>query len=152
MGVKITATGLENAVAGTELLVCGPDGDVEKLKEQVGEAFDSILNDFEKESEGVSVKASTLGSLEALLSFLKGNRIPVFDVGIGDIVRNDIIRASVMKDRKKPEYAVILAFDVKINADAKKQVALDGVEVFTADIIYHLFDKFSAYMKQIKDA
>jgi len=86
------------------------------------------------------------------LSFLKGNRIPVFDVGIGDIVRKDIIRASVMKDRKKPEYAVILAFDVKINADAKKQAALDGVQVFTADIIYHLFDKFSAHMKQIEDA
>ena len=34
-------------------------------------AQESILNDFEKEPAGVYVKASTLGSLEALLSFLQ---------------------------------------------------------------------------------
>ncbi|CAK9016099.1 unnamed protein product [Durusdinium trenchii] len=74
MGIKISAPGLEDAVAGTELLVVGPDDDIEELKED-----ESILNDFEKEPAGVYVKASTLGSLEALLSFLQDMKIPVFD-------------------------------------------------------------------------
>jgi len=146
MGVKICAPGLEQAVAGTELLVCGPDDDLEALKEEVDSGFESILADFEKEPMGVYVKSSTLGSLEALLSFLQESNIPVFDVGIGEVHKKDVKKANIMKDKKHPEYAVILAFDVNVNKEAKEQAKHDDVQIMTADIIYHLFDKFTAYM------
>merc|ERR1719229_726459 len=139
MGVKICAPGLEEAVAGTELYVCGPDDDLEELKEEVSEGFESILADFEKQPTGVYVKASTLGSLEALLTFLGESNIPVFDVGIGEVHSKDVKKASIMKDKKCPEYAVIMAFDVKVNAEAKKLAEKDDVQIMTADIIYHLF-------------
>ena len=62
---------------------------------------ESILNDFEKEPAGVYVKASTLGSLEALLSFLQDMKIPVFDVGIGEVHKRDVKKACIMKDRSR---------------------------------------------------
>jgi len=152
MGIKISAPGLENAVAGTELLILGPDDDVEDLKEEVSEGFDSILNDFEKNPEGVYVKSSTLGSLEALLSFLSDMKIPVFDVGIGEVHKKDVKRAMVMKEKSHPEYALIMAFDVKVSTEAKAQADKDDVKIFTADIIYHLFDKFTQYMEQVQES
>ncbi|CAL1171935.1 unnamed protein product [Cladocopium goreaui] len=152
MGVKISAPGLEDAVAGTELLVLGPDDDLEELKEDVSEGFESILNDFEKEPAGVYVKASTLGSLEALLSFLQDMKIPVFDVGIGEVHKRDVKKACIMKEKKHPEYALILAFDVKVNQEAQKQADTDGVTIFTADIIYHLQDKFTKYMEKFRES
>jgi len=42
-------------------------------------------------------------------------------------------------------YATILAFDVKVERDANELADNLGVKIFTADIIYHLFDAFTSY-------
>lgn len=47
-------------------------------------------------------------------------------------------------------YAVILAFDVKIERDAEELADHLGVKIFQADIIYHLFDKFISYREELK--
>ena len=47
-------------------------------------------------------------------------------------------------------YAVILAFDVKVEREAQEMADKEGVKIFTADIIYHLFDKFTAYREDLK--
>ena len=39
-------------------------------------------------------------------------------------------------------WAVILAFDVRVERDAQEMADSLGVKVFSADIIYHLFDAF----------
>jgi translation initiation factor IF-2 len=39
------------------------------------------------------------------------------------------------------KYAVILAFDVPVSKEAREMAAEYNVRVFTADIIYHLFDQ-----------
>merc|ERR1711963_1167170 len=80
MGVKICAPDLDQAVASTELRVVNADTDIDDMKLKANEGFQSIQSDFRKEAEGVYVKASTLGSLEALMSFLRRNEIPVVDV------------------------------------------------------------------------
>jgi translation initiation factor 5B len=67
--------------------------------------------------------------------------IPVSAVNIGPIYRRDVMRASIMAEKGKPEYATILAFDVRIDADARAYAEETGVRIFTADIIYHLFDQ-----------
>jgi translation initiation factor 5B len=47
-------------------------------------------------------------------------------------------------------YAVILAFDVKVEREAQEMADSLGVRIFTADIIYHLFDQFMAYREEYK--
>lgn len=77
LGVKISAQGLANAIAGSRLLVVGPEDDEDDLADEVMEDIQGLLNRVENVKKGVSVQASTLGSLEALLEFLKTSNIPV---------------------------------------------------------------------------
>lgn len=101
--------------------------------------------------EGVCVQASTLGSLEALLEFLRSDavRIPVSGINIGPVHKKDVMRASTMLEKGRKKFAVILAFDVLVTKEAQEQAQSTGVRIFTADIIYHLFDQFSAYLKHV---
>jgi Translation-initiation factor 2 len=50
------------------------------------------------------------------------------------------------------KFAVILAFDVPVTREARDLAESMGVRIFTADIIYHLFDQFTAYLKQARAA
>ena len=97
------------------------------------------------------MQASTLGSLEALLEFLRSDavKIPVSGINIGPVHKRDVMRASTMLEKGRKKYAVILAFDVPVTREAQDQATSTGVRIFTADIIYHLFDQFSAYLKQV---
>lgn len=47
------------------------------FREEVAKELKSALSHIKLSSEGVYVQASTLGSLEALLEFLKQSKIPV---------------------------------------------------------------------------
>ncbi|KMT05239.1 hypothetical protein BVRB_7g173810 [Beta vulgaris subsp. vulgaris] len=151
-GIKITAQGLEHAVAGTGLYVVGPDDDIEEIKKSTMEDMESVMSRIDKSGEGVCVQASTLGSLEALLEFLKSPAvsIPVSGISIGPVHKKDVMRASVMLEKKK-EFATILAFDVKVTPEARDYADDVGVKIFMADIIYHLFDQFKAYIDGIKE-
>ncbi|KNC96910.1 translation initiation factor aIF-2 [Spizellomyces punctatus DAOM BR117] len=150
LGIKISAPDLEKAIAGSRLMVLGPDDDEDDIKEVVMEDLTSLLSSIDKSGKGVCVQASTLGSLEALLTFLKSCNIPVSGINIGPVHKKDIIRASVMLERA-PEYAQLLAFDVPIDKDAEQMAEEMGVKIFTAEIIYHLFDQFTAYMKNMEE-
>ena len=72
-GIKISAQNLEQAVAGTQMYVIGPEDDEEELRDLVMEDMSDIFD--KKEPEGVCVQASTLGSLEALLEFLGSDAV-----------------------------------------------------------------------------
>jgi len=47
-------------------------------------------------------------------------------------------------------WAVILAFDVRVEREAQEMADNLGVRIFTADIIYHLFDNFMKH-RQVKN-
>jgi translation initiation factor 5B len=66
------------------------------------------------------VQASTLGSLEALLEFLKSEHTPVTSINIGPVHKKDILKAmkSLTGEGHKKEFAAILAFDVKVTPEA----------------------------------
>jgi hypothetical protein len=59
-------------------------------------------------------------------------------------------RSGITRDQFVRRYATILAFDVKIERDAQELADSLGVKIFQADIIYHLFDKFTAYREELK--
>lgn len=49
-------------------------------------------------------------------------------------------------------FAVILAFDVKVERESQEMADSLGVRVFAAEIIYHLFDAFTKYREDYKKA
>jgi len=110
----------------------------------------TLYSAIDKSGTGVWVQASTLGSLEALLEFLRTSKIPVFGVSIGPVHKKDVLRASIMVERKK-QYALMLCFDIEVDRDAEKLAADLGVKIFRAAIIYHLFDQFTKHMAEIKE-
>lgn len=152
LGVKICAPDLEKAVAGSSLFVISnnPKRGIPEVaaKQAVMQDLDDMLASVDKSGKGVFVQASTLGSLEALLVFLKDSKIPVAGIGIGPVHRKDIVRASVMVELAK-EYACMLAFDVRVEKEAEESAQELEVKIFRADIIYHLFDQFTAYMNDL---
>jgi len=148
----VSAQNLDDAIAGTSLYVLGPEDDEDELKIEVMKDYDNIMKGLETSNRGCYVQASSLGSLEALLEFLKTQDppIPVGGVNIGPIHKKDVIKASIMLEHQK-EFATILAFDVKVMKDAQEEADGMGVRIFTADIIYHLFDQFTKYLEDIKN-
>ncbi|KAB8303477.1 hypothetical protein EYC80_004895 [Monilinia laxa] len=151
LGVKISAPGLEGAIAGSRLMVVGPDDDESEIEEEVESDLGALFSRVEKSGRGVTVQASTLGSLEALLDFLKVSKIPVANVGIGPVFKRDVMNCGTMLEKQK-EFAVMLCFDVKIDKEAQLYADEQGIKIFTADIIYHLFDSFTQHMKVIAEA
>ncbi|KAE8257396.1 hypothetical protein A4X13_0g2382 [Tilletia indica] len=151
LGVKIVAPDLEKAVSGSRLLLCSEDDDEEQLRKDVMSDLTNLLDSVDKSGKGVSVQASTLGSLEALLEFLKQSKIPVNAVNIGPVYKKDVVRCSTMLE-KAPEFACMLCFDVPVDKEAEAMAETFGIKVFKANIIYHLFDAFTAYSKEVKEA
>ena len=87
--------------------------------------FEAIKKKIKLENLGVGVAASTLGSLEALLIYLKDKKIPVSYVTVGPVSKDDVMKAmkatlSEVPERRKQEYACLLVFDIKVLADAQK--------------------------------
>ncbi|KAI7265509.1 hypothetical protein KC345_g8468 [Hortaea werneckii] len=152
LGVKITANGLDNAIAGSRLLVAknpNDEDEIEELEEDVMGDLENLMSKISRSGRGVTVQASTLGSLEALLEFLRQSKIPVSNISIGPVHKRDVITASTMLEKAK-EYAVMLCFDVKVDKDAQELAEQMGVKIFTAEIIYHLFDEFTKHLKQLQ--
>ncbi|KAJ8607995.1 hypothetical protein CTAYLR_008239 [Chrysophaeum taylorii] len=161
IGLKITGQGLEKVVPGTSLLVSGPDDDLEDLKEEVVKDVSGLVDTLVTEARGVSVQASTLGALEALLEFLRNpgkdrsgkerQPIPVFAASVGPVYKKDVIRAGLMQQKGHDEFACILGFDVPVDPEAQAHADKIGVRVFTAEIIYHLETSFTRHLDETMD-
>jgi translation initiation factor 5B len=149
MGIKIAAEGLETAIAGSRLVVVGKDDDEEDILDDLQDELRGLLGKVNTSRVGVSVQASTLGSLEALLEFLKVEKVPVAEINIGPVFKRHLNVAQIMLEKAK-EYAMLLAFDVKIDKDAQEFADKSGITIFKADIIYHLFDAYKAHQEKYK--
>jgi translation initiation factor 5B len=154
LGVKVIGNGLEKVMAGTPVMVVGPDDEEEDIKAEVMSDLTSLKDKLSTDKKGVMVQASTLGALEALLQFLREETkppIPVSAIGIGTVHKRDVTKISIMNEKGMTEYATILAFDVEIEKEAREYANDVKVRIFTADIIYHLFDQFTRFMEELSE-
>lgn len=136
---------------------CQNEEEIEEAKAEIAEDLVDILEKYvDKTQEGVCVQSSTIGSLEALLEFLKTSKIPVSSVNIGPVHKKDVLKAmkstSAGGANYHKEFATLLAFDVKVMPEAQEFADKEGIKIFTANIIYHLFDSFTEYVQICKDS
>ncbi|KAJ1427468.1 P-loop containing nucleoside triphosphate hydrolase protein [Ochromonadaceae sp. CCMP2298] len=154
IGVKIVAPDIGRVLAGTSVLLVQPGDDLEDVTDDVQGDVAKMQKSLQTDNRGVMVHASTLGALEALLQFLREEckpPIPVSHVNIGPIHKKDVMRANIMNEKGLPEFATILAFDTTVDADARAMAEESHVRIFSADIIYHLFDQFTAFMNGLRE-
>ena len=145
---------LAEAVAGTRLRFVGrTDYDLGRaMNEETVEEIKSIMARIERSDVGVCVQSSSLGAVLSLEQFLKTPEvnIPVSTLTEGPVHKKHVLNA-LSASGKKNEFATILAFDVQVTQDAQKFADELGVMIFTADIVYHLFNQFKAYVFTLED-
>ena len=154
-GVKVAAPDLDNATAGAPLRVVR-DRDLETVVAEVEAELAEIQ--VSTVEEGVSIKADTLGSLEALASTLttadadrgeETEEIPVMHAEVGDVAPRDVRMAAAAND---PEHQVILAFNVDVLDDARALADQEEVTIFEHDVIYRLIESYEDHVEELEQA
>lgn len=144
IGVKLIINGLENTgILGSNITF---------QNEIISENTTLETSNFKLDDNGVTVFASTMGSLEALLKFLQTEcnpPIPVSQVGLGKVMKKDVIKTSIINEKSLQEFRTILAFNVEIDDDAEKEANNKKVVILTSDIIYQLFTQFTKYKQSL---
>ncbi len=142
-GIKISAPNLEGALAGSLIRVAS--GNINEVAAQIKSEIDAVR--IETQSNGILIKADTLGSLEALVNELKKENIPIRRADIGDISKRDIAEAKTVKD---PLFSVIVGFDVEVLPDAREELMGSDTKVFINDVIYKLIEDYKKWVVEQK--
>ncbi|MDD4353153.1 MAG: translation initiation factor IF-2, partial [Candidatus Nanoarchaeia archaeon] len=141
-GIRISAPELENAIAGMPIQSADTQKEAEKIAQDMQKEIQSVL--INNDSEGIIVKADSLGSIEALTGFLRKNGLKISSNEIGDINKIDIINSNHMK-KKDLYYGIILGFNVKVSDDANILALENDIKIVNSNIIYHLLDKYNEW-------
>ena len=143
-GVKISAPNLESIVAGSPISVIRGDHDevLAKINEEMQE-INIKLSDV-----GVSVRADTIGALEALSNELDAKNIPIMRASVGPLSRRVLIDISVIKEDL---FKVALCFNVPLLPDAELMIRDEEVDVkiFSNRVIYKLLDDYLAWRDEM---
>ena len=148
-GVLLAAQDLEGAVAGAPLAVAPDPESLEKVAKEVQEEVNAVK--IARDVVGVVVKADTLGTLEALVNYLRRFDIPVRYADVGPVVRRDVVEASVVRNVDRLR-AAILAFNVKVTEDAEAEAKSRGVAIFQSKIIYQLVEDYLEWYEREREA
>ncbi len=146
-GVKIIADGLEQVVPGAPVFVVPQGASLDEYVKLVREEVSEVK--IETDKEGVVAKADTLGTLEAMVIYLRSQGIPVRKADVGNVSRRDVIEASIVR-KKNPLYGVILAFNVRVPHDIEIEAMQYGVKIFRNEILYRLVEEFTQWYKEQK--
>lgn len=142
-GLKLLVPNAEGVVAGAPLRVLSEDNEEEAYAAVEAASKPQVdLADV-----GISVKADTIGGLEALANLLKEQQVPIRRAEVGDISRRDVVEAASMTD---PLHRILLGFNVKMLPDVEDEAKLRDLPVFTEPVIYALIDKHDAWLKDAK--
>ncbi|MFH1971955.1 MAG: translation initiation factor IF-2 [archaeon] len=131
-GIKISAPGLKDAVAGMPIEVTD---DVEETKEKIIEEIGEVV--IETDNEGIVIKADSLGSLEAVIGMLKDRNIAIKKASVGNVTKKDIADATSSEDELE---RVILCFNVTGESDE--------VKIIQHNIIYQLIEDLEKYREE----
>ncbi|MFB6298048.1 MAG: translation initiation factor IF-2, partial [Salinirussus sp.] len=145
-GIKIAAPDLDGATAGAPIRVVG-----DRPVEEVVAAVEAELAEIEVSTaeEGLTVKADTLGSLEALAGTLDEAEIPIMRAEVGDVAPRDVRIAGTANE---PDHRAVLAFNVDVLDDARDLADQEDVRLFEHDVIYRLLEDYEDHVAEIEQA
>jgi translation initiation factor 5B len=145
-GIKVTAPNLEGVIAGSPFFVIRNNRDeVEaRIRKEMTEIHVNLSD------EGITIKADTIGALEALCQELEGKEIGVMRAEVGPVSRLDLIETETVKN---PMFRVLLSFNTPILPDAAEMIKnplYTQVKVFDGRVIYQLIDQYIEWRDEQK--
>ncbi|SEQ57023.1 bacterial translation initiation factor 2 (bIF-2) [Virgibacillus subterraneus] len=120
----------------------------EQTKVSIDDLFDQI-KEGEMKDINLIVKADVQGSAEAMAASLRkieveGVKIKIIHTGVGAITESDIILASASN-------AIVIGFNVRPDANAKKAAESEKVDVRLHRVIYKVIEEIELAMKGMLD-
>ena len=119
---------------------------IKAKKVSLDDLFNQI-NDGEIKELNILIKADVQGSVEAVTSSLLGLnknesevRVNVIHAGVGAVTESDVMLASAAN-------ALIIAFNVRPDANARKVADNEKIEIHAYRVIYEAIDDIQAAMK-----
>jgi len=146
-GLKILAPNIDDVVAGSPFRGIGDPSEEEIIYKEIEEEVQAIR--IKTEKAGVVLKADTLGSLEALVSFFTKNGVKISVADVGPIKKEDVMNANIVKDFD-PYSATVLGFNITILPEAQEQANIDNIRIFTNNVIYRLLEDYIGYAETRK--
>lgn len=152
LSMKYKTVEKASAATGLRLHLTNKDGILPGMPfQKISGSIQKIEEEFKKEisqtikldKKGIIVKADSLGSLEALLTLLKQEKIQVVKAGIGQIKKTDILsaRASLEID---PLDAIVLGF----NVSPDEEIEPGKIKILTNDVVYRLIEELQEWRKK----
>lgn len=147
-GVKISAQGIENVIAGVPLRFVHLDNqkEINKAKIEVQQEIEEV--EIKTDEQGVIVKADALGSLEAIVKMLKEKNISIKIASIGQITKKDVLTL----EGADLKHTVIFAFNTKILPEAEDAARTKKIKILSSDVIYRLLENYDAYLVELESS
>ncbi len=139
-GVKISGTGLEEAMPGSPVIQVVDGHYREEIKAELGEVFST-------DPKGVILKADSIGSVDAISKLMKNAGYGISKKSVGNVTKRDVMDAFAMNSIY-PVGTAILAFNAKVDADAEETAEVSNVKIIRSDIIYKLVDEYKAFASE----
>lgn len=115
----------------------------EKFTKEISESVNSSLS-----KNGIIIKADSLGSLEALITLLNQNNVPIVKAGIGSINKTDIISAKANLEIDELN-AIIAGFNVQTDEDAHEIAKGEKkIKILSNDVVYRLIEDLIDFRKK----
>jgi translation initiation factor 5B len=145
-GIKVTAPNLEGVIAGSPLFV------IRNNREEVESRIIKEMSEIHVNlaSDGLVIKADTIGALEALCKELEAKGFGVMRADVGPVSRHDLIETETIKN---PYYRALLCFNTQILPDAAEMIKnplYTQVKVFEGKVIYQLIDQYVTWRDEQK--
>jgi len=141
-GVKISGNDLDEALPGSLVMSTSMPNYKSEIEKEMSDVF-SVSK------EGIVLRADTIGGLEAISRLLKNENVSISKKGLGNVTRRDVLDAMAMK-AIDPYSAVILSFNVGIEADAREEAQVSSVSVINESVIYRLIEEYKKWVEDEK--
>jgi len=137
-GIRLQIISKEEILPGMPFQVI--ESDLEKIKQEFKQ---EISDEIKTDSEGIVVKADSLGSLEALLTLLKQKQIKVIRAGIGDITKKDIYVAHSLPEQDK----VLLGFNIELSDEIEK-TETKSLKIILNPVVYKIIEDYELWIQE----
>jgi len=144
IGVKISAPGLDDVIAGSPLRTAKTLEEAEKLLDSIEQEQEEV--EIKAETEGLILKADTIGSLEALINIFRD--YPIREATIGQMTKTDIIKAEANNDIL---HKAVIGFNTKISEEMEKFARDKNVKILESNIVYRLLEDYAKWTEAEKE-